>query len=771
MERHRAQVNEQENSYIRGELLYTIFQNEVENFSIAKLKIIETNEPYEEKEIVGKGHFIHLQEGMQYTFYGSFKHHVKYGLQYEVKAYETYIPDTKDGLITYLSSDLFYGIGKKTAKRIVDTLGEGAIAKIIADPSVITKVPKLSQNVAKTLVETLQAHQGFEHVVLFLAKYGVGLKLAHKMYEYYKEETIDVLQKDPYQFVFEIEQFGFETADRIARLNGLSLVHENRIKAGCLFVLQESIQDGHVFLPTDQCVDRARQLLATSEITDQVIINHLQQLAEEKRIVMTADAVYLPSLYYAEENFAKHLNRMIAQPIDLELSLAELMKILGDIEETEVISYGEEQFSAIQQALQAKVMILTGGPGTGKTTVIKAILKAYSTVHEVPYNINEYESKADYPFILAAPTGRAAKRLSESTDLPAVTIHRLLGWDGNDQFEKNEHNKLAGKFLIIDEFSMVDTWLANHLFQAIPDDMQILLVGDEDQLPSVGPGQVLADLLLSETIPLVRLNEVYRQQAGSKIIQLAHHIKNDTCTADTLTKADDFSFITCPVNQLVEAIKIVFTRALKRGISANNIQVLAPIYRSHVGINEINQQLQAIINPKHGTKRERRFGDIVFRIGDRLIQQVNRPEDGVYNGDIGELVAIFNREETEDRVEQLVVSFDGKEIVYTSGEYDQLMHAYCISIHKAQGSEFPIVIMPVVSIYKRMLMKNLLYTGITRAKDSLIICGDQQAFLKGVATIDANVRYTSLGERLHENLSMKQPTEDGQSLSPYDFNE
>src|SRR5690625_1437175 len=233
------------------------------------------------------------------------------------------------------------------------------------------------------------------------------------------------------------------------------------------------------------------------------------------------------------------------------------MKIIGDIEEAEVLSYGNEKFEAINQALHTKIMIVTGGPGTGKTTVIKGILNAYARIHDIPYDISEYENKSDYPFVLAAPTGRAAKRLSESTGLPAVTIHRLLGWDGFDQFEKNEHNQLTGKFLIIDEFSMVDTWLANHLFQAIPDHMQVLLVGDDDQLPSVGPGQVLSDLLQSETLPIVRLNEVYRQQAGSKIIQLAHHIKNDTCTVDLLTKADDFSFIDCSSNQSVEAMRVV----------------------------------------------------------------------------------------------------------------------------------------------------------------------------------------------------------------------
>lgn len=768
MVKHRPQNQTSDKGYIRGELLYTIFQNEEENFSIVKLKIIDTNESYEAEEIVGKGHFINLQEGVQYTFYGVLQHHMKYGLQYDVYSYETYIPDTKEGLISYLSSDLFYGIGEKTAQRIVATLGEKAISKILNDPKIVEKIPKLSKKAAKSLIETLQELQGFEQVVLFLAKYGVGLKLAHKIFETYREEAIDILQKDPYQFVFEIEQFGFETADRIAQLNGLSSNHESRIKAGCFHVLQQSIQEGHVFLPFDKCLERTLQLLGPKAIDQTDVKKQLNDLATDEQIMIDESRVYLPSLYYAEKNFAKHLKRMLKEKIDFTVSQAELMKILGEIEEEEVISYGAEQFTAIQQALQSKVMLLTGGPGTGKTTVIKAILQSYAKIHDIPYDIGMYEMKDDYPFILAAPTGRAAKRLSESTNLPAVTIHRLLGWDGLELFEKNEHEPLNGKFLIIDEFSMVDTWLANHLFQAIPNDMQVLLVGDDDQLPSVGPGQVLADLLQSKILPVVKLQDVYRQQSGSKIIQLAHHIKHDQCTINHLTKAEDFSFIACSTQQLVDVIKTIFTKAIERGISAKDIQVLAPMYRTPVGINEINRQLQAIINPKHSTKRERVYGDIVFRVGDRVLQQVNQPEDGVYNGDIGEIVAIFNQRETEDKVEQIVVSFDGKEVVYTTKEFEHLTHAYCISIHKAQGSEFPIVLLPVVSTYERMLMKNLLYTAITRAKQSLIICGNKEAFVQGIETINVNRRYSSLIERLQEQFTDANKSAIT-SISPYDF--
>ncbi|QKY69543.1 ATP-dependent RecD-like DNA helicase [Lentibacillus sp. CBA3610] len=765
----------QENGYIKGELLYTIFQNEQENFSIAKIKIHDTNEDYQEKDIVIKGYFSDLQETAAYYFYGSFERHSRFGLQYKVASYQTFIPDTKDGLISYLSSDMFYGIGKRTAGKIVDTLGESAISKILNDSDVLTKVPGLKKDKADHLAETLKENQGFEHIAVYLSNYGIGLKMAQKIYKHYKDEAINVLQEDPYQYVFDIEGFGFQTADQIARTNGLSLTHPSRIGAGCIYVLQKNIQDGHVFLPIDACVHQVIDLLAhpDQQLNREMVTNRLETLNQEKDVILNEGNVYLPSLYYAEDGFASNIKRLITKPVEHDTPLAELMKIIGDIEEEEVLSYGKEQFEAIQQALRSKLMIVTGGPGTGKTTVIKGILNAYAEIHGISTDPGEYDSASDYPFILTAPTGRAAKRLTESTGLPAVTIHRLLGWDGQSGFEKNEHEQLAGKYLIVDEFSMVDIWLANNLFKAIPDDMQVLLVGDEDQLPSVGPGQVLADLLGSEYIPYVSLHDVYRQKEGSKIIELAHLIKQDACSQSALKNDKDFSFISCSTDQLIDVVTTIIDRAKEKGIDLKNIQVMAPMYRSQVGITMINQHLQTLINPSSPSKREIKTKDAVFRVGDKVLQLVNQPEDSIYNGDIGEVVAIFEEDENVDNVEQLVVDFEGKEVSYERKDYVNITHAYCISIHKSQGSEFPIVIMPVVSAYNRMLKKNLLYTAITRSKKSLIICGDRQAFLRGVQRLDSNKRYTSLKqqlrERLHDNYENKAPDEEEKEITPYDF--
>lgn len=770
-------IDTQEDVYIEGELLHMIFYNEQEHFAIAKIEITDHTEKYDEDTIVIKGHFPRLQEGTTYRFFGTFEQHASYGTQYKINSYETVMPDTEEGVVAYLSSDLFYGIGEKTASRIIEHLGVHAISRILNDPSIVQTIPKISKQVAETLVKTLQENQGFEHVVVFLSKYQIGLKLAQKMYELYKDETIEKLMEDPYQFVYDVEMFGFQTADRIARQNGLGVDHPNRIGAGSLYILQQSVQNGHVYVPIEVLIRDVHQLLGLHDIQVVDIEAGIQLLHEKERIVVEDNRVYSRTLFYAEHGFVSQIQRIQETEVEVETPLAQMLQVIGEIEQEEVISYGKEQFDAMNASIHNKLMILTGGPGTGKTTVIKGILHAYAAIHDVEYDIEHYETKSEYPFILTAPTGRAAKRLEESTNIPAVTIHRLLGWDGGDQFEKNQFNPLEGKFLIVDEFSMVDMWLAHQLFKAIPDDMQVLLVGDEDQLPSVGPGQVLADLIDSEAVLYTTLKEVYRQKEGSKIIQLAHHIKNDTCTLEDLQNAADFSFISCNVHQVFDVITKIYTSAQNKGIDVRDIQLLAPMYRSAAGINALNQHVQELINPWEKGKREVQFKDVHFRVGDKVIQLVNQPEEGVSNGDIGEIVAIFKANENVDQAEQIVVLFDDKEVVYHRSDYINISHAYCISIHKSQGSEFPIVVLPVFHAYNRMLRKNLLYTAITRTQSSLIICGEKDSFLRGIQTLDTKQRFTYLVERLQHHLQgenvegMIEVEDEEDNLSPYDFME
>lgn len=739
---------ETEEGYIKGEIIFTIFQNVKEHFTIARLKLIETNEDYKEKEIVAKGYFSNLQEGVQYQFFGKMVTHPSFGLQYQVDSYQTVVPETKDGLVTFLSSDIFAGIGKKTAESIVGLLGEDAIDKILENPDVLLEVPRMPKKTINRLVKTLQENHGFEQVAVSLTKYGISLKVAQQLFKIYKTDTLQYINENPYQFVFDVEGFSFTTADKIASFNGMSKTDPNRIAASCRHVLELATLDGHVYLPVDECIQRMIDVLQVYTLEAKSLHEQLHEFSQEKRIFLVDNKVYLPSLYIAEENFTVRMKRIMEDEVDIVTPDTELMQIIGEIEEEEHLNYGAEQFEAIKRAVHSKLMILTGGPGTGKTTVIKGILKAYAHIHDLSLIPGDYDNQADYPFILTAPTGRAAKRLQQSTGVKATTIHRLLGWDGHNNFEKNEHEKLSGRYLIIDEFSMVDTWLANHLFKAIPDDMQVLFVGDEDQLPSVGPGQVLADLLSSDVLPYVQLNEVYRQKQGSKIIELAHQIKRDSCTEKDIEKAHDFSFIECSEEQVVPLVAQIIERALDKEHNINDIQVLAPMYRTDAGINAINKYVQQLVNPKTKAKRERIVNDVTYRVGDRVIQLVNQPEDAVFNGDIGEIVAIFNKTENEEKEEQIVVAFDENDVVYTRSTYNNIMHAYCISIHKSQGSEFPIVIMPVVHSYRRMLRKNLLYTAITRSKQSLVLCGQKQAFIQGINTLDTNIRYTTLKQHL-----------------------
>ncbi|MGO3496190.1 MAG: SF1B family DNA helicase RecD2, partial [Staphylococcus equorum] len=413
----------------------------------------------------------------------------------------------------------------------------------------------------------------------------------------------------------------------------------------------------------------------------------------------------------------------------------------GEIENRNEVTYADSQRDALQTAINTKIMLLTGGPGTGKTTVIKGIVELYAEIHGLSLDYDDYQND-DYPVVLAAPTGRASKRLAESTGLEAMTIHRLIGWNQDTQPEDILENEISAKLIIIDEMSMVDTWLFHQFLSAVPIDAQVILVGDEDQLPSVGPGQVFKDLIDSKVIPRVNLTEVYRQQDGSSIIELAHRMKLGEAI-DITQRFHDRNFIKCTTEQIPTVVEKVVTSAVNKGYDMSDIQVLAPMYKGSAGIKKLNTVLQDILNPKDKDTREIEFGDVVFRKGDKVLQLVNRPSDNIFNGDIGVIVGIFWAKENALNKDILVVDFEGNEITFVRKDLLELTHAYCTSIHKSQGSEFPIVIMPIVKQYFRMLQKPILYTGLTRAKQSLIFLGDPQAFDIGLKT-HGQVRMTQL---------------------------
>ncbi|PKR79081.1 ATP-dependent RecD-like DNA helicase [Halalkalibacillus sediminis] len=755
-----------EKSFVKGQLNHMIFHNSEEQFSIASVSVVETNETVEEEELVVKGHFPPLTHGNDYIFYGSMKSHPKFGEQYQVFTYEKELPKTEDNLVKYFSSDLFYGVGKKSAQRIVDTLGINAVEKILKNEAELDQVIGMKKESKQRFIQDLRMNQGFEQVTLELAKYGVGLQMAQKIYQQYQERTIAQLQENPYHFVFTTEGFGFQRADEIAQSLGITHDHPTRIQAAVLHVLEQESSNGHVYVEENYLMEKVMKLLfqGISNTADLGVEDHFKALEEEDLIVKEDTRVYLPQLYYAEEGIASQLTRIIDAKEDETVDESSLLKALGEIEEQESLSYGEEQYEAIKKALEEKVLILTGGPGTGKTTVVQGIITCYDRLFQKHQGVN----KSDY--ILTAPTGRAAKRLSESTGLKAKTIHSLLGWTGENQFEVNAANPLKGKVIIIDEFSMVDVWLANHLLKAIPGDMKVIFVGDEDQLPSVGPGQVLADFIKSDRIPVSHLTEIYRQKEDSFIVQLAHQIKNDQVDDLQLVKKSDFNFIQTRKDQTLAMVENIVRKALDKGYSKKNIQILAPMYRTEVGIHQLNETLQEIFNPESKQKRQIIHFDHIFRTGDKVIQLVNQPEKQVYNGDIGEIVGILKGSETESKKDEIVIDYDGLEVRYTKQDFNQIMHAYAISIHKSQGSEFPIVILPIIRSFKRMLVKNLLYTAITRSKSSLIICGEYEYFLQGVKTENAFERNTSLVERLRHFIEGEMGEEDDEEeITPYDF--
>jgi len=764
-------------SMIKGTVEAILFQNSDNFYTVLKVDTIETNESFDTMPTV-VGFLPNVIEGDVYTFKGQTVEHPRYGKQLKAETFEKELPQTKDAIISYLSSDLFKGIGKKTAQNIVNTLGENAINDILNDASVLEKVPSLPKKKQKQIAEQIASNQESEKVMIRLHDLGFGPKLASSIYQYYGAETLNVLDKNPYQLVYDIKGIGFSKADQLAQKIGIQFDAPERIKAGLLFTLEEEcIKQGHTYMPHDQIIEATYNVLTQNsnhddnQIKQEHIHRMLLELNEEKRIIVDNEKVSIPSLYYSELKSVQNLYRIKTHTSNLkEIEQSDLQIHIGEIETSNEVSYAESQKEALQTAINSKVMLLTGGPGTGKTTVIKGIVELYAEVHGISLDYDDYQED-DYPVVLAAPTGRASKRLQESTGLEAMTIHRLIGWNQDTQPEDILDNEINARLIIIDEMSMVDTWLFHQFLSAVPLDAQIILVGDEDQLPSVGPGQVFKDLIDSKTIPRVNLTEVYRQQDGSSIIELAHRMKLGQ-PIDITQRFHDRSFINCGTDQIPTVVEKVVNSAVNKGYDMSDIQVLAPMYKGNAGIKRLNQILQTILNPKEKDTREIEFGDVVFRKGDKVLQLVNRPNDNIFNGDIGVIVGIFWAKENALNKDVLVVDFEGNEITFTRQDLLELTHAYCTSIHKSQGSEFPIVIMPIVKQYFRMLQRPILYTGLTRAKQSLVLLGDPQAFDIGLNT-NGQKRLTQLYDLLsqyfkeskiedNENANLKDQHQDTQ---------
>ncbi len=742
--------------YFSGTIERIIFENPSNFFRILLLDIENTDaEDFEDFEIIVTGSMADVMEGEDYSFWGSLVQHPKYGQQLKISRYERAKPSSK-GLVKYFSSDHFKGIGVKTAQKIVQLYGEDTedtIDKILADPEKLTQINGLAAKNREAFVAKLRLNYGTEMVLAKLAAYGIPNKLGFQIQDTYKEETLDIVEKYPYQLVEDIQGIGFKIADHLAEELGIQSDAPERFRAGLVHtLLTQSMERGDTYVEARDLLEHTIELLESSrqvELDPSLVADELAHLIEEDKVQNVETKIFENSLFFAEEGIKSNLVRLLEKGEQDCFDADNITAAIQQVEESSGISYDSIQKEAIRQAINQKVFILTGGPGTGKTTVINCIIAVYAQLRGL-----DLRKVNDLPILLAAPTGRAARRMNELTGLPSATIHRHLGMTGDDDTSHLD-DYLDADFIIVDEFSMVDTWLANQLLSNISSQTKLLIVGDADQLPSVSPGQVLADLLQIPTIPQTKLETIYRQSEESTIVTLASQIQKGILPADFTDKKADRSYFEARNEHIPPMIEKIASAAIRSGIPAQDVQVLAPMYRGPAGIDQINNLMQNLINPVEKEELTFEAPDCQYRQGDRVIHLVNDAESNVFNGDLGYISDLLPAKYTDSKQDELTIDFDGNELVYQRSEWYKIRLAYAMSIHKSQGSEFPVVILPITKSSHRMLQRNLIYTAITRAKSKLILLGEKAAFDYAVKNT-GTARKTYLRERFED---LKSPPE------------
>lgn len=752
-----------------GQVDAIIFENPTNFYKVVAVAV-DTNETsfMSDGTMTLTGQMATLHYDTEYEFFGYVTSHPKYGQQFQVNRYQQLTPTSEEGLIDYLSSYRFKGVGEVLASRIVEALGESTIDQIIENRRVLDSIKGLKAEVADQIHQTLMENQGTERIFMQLNQWGFGSHLAEKIYSQFESKTLEVIHDNPYQLIEQVEGIGFNKADDLAESLAIDALASQRLVAGLYTaVYQVSNNQGDTFLSQDQALKKAQEILETSRpvmVSQDLLVEALEEAIRTQHLMRLDQGIMLPSLYHAETNIARRIRDFLKYEAVERYPNEDIQQAIDQVILQTGINYDPDQIAAIKQAISAPMSIITGGPGTGKTTLINAIIQVHAILHD--YDLSQLDQNPNQmPILLAAPTGRAAKRMQETTGLPAATIHRMIGYTLGASYETFIGQELDGTLLVVDEMSMVDTWLMNWLVQAIPYHLQVVFVGDRDQLPSVGPGRVFADMIESRTLATTELNRIYRQAQDSSIIDLAHHIRQGQLPKDFQVKHNDRTFIPAPTNQIVQLVQQIVGHALNKGFSAQTMQILAPMYKGSAGINQLNTMLQDLLNPQSPQKIEYQHFNRIFREGDKVLQLVNNSEDGVYNGDIGQIIEINLANKKLKENFEMLVQFDDQVLAYKTGDLNNLALAYCMSIHKAQGSEYPLVILPIVNDYYRMLRKDILYTAVTRAQDSLILLGSLSAFQKAVSSGQVK-RKTFLLDLLKVAILGIDQVDDNNSVSP-----
>lgn len=713
---------------ISGYLVSVMFHNESNNYCVAKIKLDDGSED----KVILVGYFPIAKKDDLVIYTGEFITHPKYGKQFKVESYEKVLPTGEEAIIRYLSSSYFLGIGKEKATKIVKSLDSDCINKIIENPFVLDGI--LNEKDKKIIINGLNVNDNLEQALSIFVGAGISMKNIMKMEAIYKEEMISKVLNDPYILIEDIEGIGFNSADKIASSLGVQEDDPRRIRAAMFHALNMlNMETGNTYIDIESLYHRTVKIIPALNLEQ--FEEGYKYLINEMKIISEDDRIYSYTLNHAEKRIASFLTPFIKRQMKENDLIDDYIK---QVEDREGIKYSENQIEAIKSCLCSGISIVTGGPGTGKTTILNAIIKIYKLLY--PENI----------IVLTAPTGKASKRISELTGENAVTIHRLLKWDlHSNYFAKNENDPVIGDLLVIDESSMVDTFLFSKLLEACNNFNQVIIIGDSDQLPSVGPGCVLNDLIDTQLIPVNKLNKIYRQTESSSIVTLAHHIKDKKIYKEDLDTSSDLEFIDATYKEVADLVVNEIRKAMEKGYSLDDIAVLAPIYSGIGGIDHLNEAIREVFNPRTSDKKEYQLSKRVFRIGDKILQLKNQPDDDIYNGDVGRLVEIFDKDHPF-KSNYIVVDYDGNLVEYAPTDLINIRHAYAISVHKSQGSEYPYVIMPIIYQYSSMLSKNLVYTGISRAKKKLVLIGEKRTFINAIKNRELKRRKTTLIEKIKE---------------------